>query len=76
LEKVSNISQRQMVRQISKIPGIYEVHIVTGEYDILLKARGISLAEMSNLIIDRIRAINGVRSTLTMAVFETVKEDV
>ena len=75
LEKIPKVSQRVVGRKVAKIPGIFEIHVVAGEHDLLLKARGESLAEMSNLIIDKLREIEGVSNTFTMAVFETIKEE-
>ena len=70
----TNVSQRELAKRISKIPGVYEVHIISGEYDLLLKIRGKSLEEIGKLVIDKLRELKGVGRTLTCACFETVKE--
>ena len=70
----AEISQRELAKRISKIERILEVHIVSGEYDLLLKVRGESLQEIGEIVIDKLRNINGVGKTLTLACFETVKE--
>jgi len=46
---------------------------VSGEYDILLKVRGSSIEEIGNLVVDRLRDVEGVARTLTCASFSTVK---
>ncbi len=69
-----DISQRELAKRISKIEGISEVHIISGEYDLLLKVRGGSLEEIGKLVIDKIRKLKGVGKTLTFACFETIKE--
>ena len=71
----TNVSQRELAKRISKIPGVYEVHIISGEYDLLLKIRGKSLEEIGKLVIDKLRELKGVGRTLTCACFETVKEE-
>ncbi|MCX8173066.1 MAG: Lrp/AsnC family transcriptional regulator [Thermoplasmata archaeon] len=68
-------SQREVAEKIAKIPGVYEVHLIAGEWDILLKVRAATIEEIGKLIIDRIRAIPGVARTLTCTVFETVAEN-
>ena len=68
------VSQRQLAKSISKLPGVSEVHIISGEYDLLLKVRGKSLEEIGKLVIDKLRQLKGVGRTLTCACFETVKE--
>jgi len=69
------VSQRQLAKRITKLPGVSEVHIISGEYDLLLKVRGKSLEEIGKLVIDKLRQLQGVGRTLTCACFETVKEE-
>ena len=67
------VSQRQLAQRIARIPGVYEVHIISGEYDLLLKVRGKSLEDIGKLVVDKLRKLQGVGKTLTFACFETVK---
>lgn len=73
-ESDSGISQRDTADEIATIHGIYEVHMISGEYDMLLKVRGASMEEIGRLVIDKLREVKGVARTLTCAVFTTVKE--
>ena len=68
------LSQREVAKQISKIPGVMEVHIIAGDWDILVKARGKTIKEIGNLVIDRLRKIRGIGRTLTCDTWVTVKE--
>ena len=68
------ISQRDTAEEIAQIPGISEVHLISGEYDILLKVRGASMEDIGKLVVDRLRDVKGVARTLTCASFSTVKE--
>jgi Lrp/AsnC family transcriptional regulator, leucine-responsive regulatory protein len=70
-----DISQRQLAHRIALFTGVEEVHIVSGEYDLLLKVRGSSLEEIGRLVVDRLRQVKGVGNTVTFACFETVKDD-
>jgi len=72
----TDISQRELAKRISKIKSISEVHIISGEYDLLIKARGESLEKIGKLVVDKLRKLKGVGRTLTFACFETVKEEV
>jgi len=72
----SEVSQRQLAHRIAQLPGVHEVHIISGEYDLLLKVRGRTLEDIGTLVVDRLRQMKGVGRTLTFACFETVKEDV
>lgn len=69
------VSQRELAKHIAKLPGVYEVHIISGEYDLLLKVRGRSLEDIGVLVVDKLRQLKGVGRTLTFACFETIKEE-
>ena len=71
-----NISQRELAKRIAILPNVFEVHIISGEYDLLIKVRGTSLEEIGKLIVDKLRLIKGVGRTLTCTCFETVKEEI
>jgi DNA-binding Lrp family transcriptional regulator len=70
-----DVSQRELAKRIAKLPGVHEVHIISGEYDLLLKVRGKSLEDIGILVVDKLRQLKGVGRTLTFACFETVKEE-
>jgi len=69
------ISQKMLAHQISMLPDVEEVHLISGEWDILVKVRGSSMKEIGELVIERIRTMDGVARTLTCTVFYTAKED-
>lgn len=73
-EPEKGISQRETAEDIGSLPGIFEVHMISGEYDMLLKVRGATMEDIGRLVIDRLREVKGVARTLTCAVFTTVKE--
>lgn len=70
----SGYSQREVAGRIAEIEGVHEVHIVSGDWDILVKIRGASMEEIGSIVIDKIRGIEGVARTLTCASFATIKE--
>ncbi|MCD6235943.1 MAG: Lrp/AsnC family transcriptional regulator [Thaumarchaeota archaeon] len=71
----SAISQKELSHKIAMLEDVEEAHLISGEWDILLKVRGSSMKEIGELVIDKIRAMHGVAKTLTCAVFYTAKED-
>jgi Lrp/AsnC family leucine-responsive transcriptional regulator len=68
------VSQREVARGIAELKGVYEVHLISGDYDILVKVRSSSIKSIGELIIDKIREMKGVGKTTTCACFVTVKE--
>ena len=71
----AKISQRQLAKRISKIRNVYDVYIISGEWDLLLKVRGKDMEEIGKLILDEIRAIEGVGKTVTCTCFSVIKEE-
>ncbi len=69
------VDQRTLAQKIAEFPEVTEVFVVSGEWDILLKARSESLPAVGKLIIDRLRAMPGVARTMTATSFETIKEE-
>lgn len=68
--------QRQVAEEISRLEGVYEVHLISGEWDMLLKVRSSSMEKIGELVIDNLREIKGVGRTVTCGCFTTVKEEV
>ncbi|HSV42807.1 MAG TPA: Lrp/AsnC family transcriptional regulator [Methanomassiliicoccales archaeon] len=71
----NSVSQREVGQIISSLDGVQEVHLISGEHDIIIKVRGESMERIGSLVIDKLRAIPGVGKTLTMASFSTIKEE-
>lgn len=68
------LSQRDVAKQIAAIPEVQEVHIITGSWDILIKARTDHVDTLGKLVMDKLRTVEGVENTLSCIVYETVKE--
>lgn len=71
-----NAKQREVARKISRLKGVYEVHLISGEWDMLLKVRSSSMEKIGELVIDDLREIKGVGKTVTCGCFSTVKEEI
>ncbi|HDD72398.1 MAG TPA: Lrp/AsnC family transcriptional regulator, partial [Candidatus Bathyarchaeota archaeon] len=68
------LSQREVAEEIAKFPEVQEVHIITGDWDILIKVRACSVDEIGKFVVDKLRKVRGDKKTLTCMVFETTKE--
>ncbi len=68
------VSQRDVAEEIAKFPEVQEVHIITGDWDLLVKLRAESVDAIGKFVVDKLRLISGLEKTLTCMVFETVKE--
>lgn len=70
----NNVSQQDVARSIAKLDNVAEVHVVAGQWDIILKARGASLQEIGELVVNRLRQIPGVGQTITSGSFFVIKD--
>jgi len=68
------VSQRDVAKEIAQFPEVQEVHIITGDWDLLVKIRGENVDAIGKFVVDKLRLIKGLEKTLTCMVFETVKE--
>ena len=54
------------MRTIRAIEGVTEVYMVFGGWDMILAAESDTVDKLSNLIVSRIRAVDGVAATETL----------
>jgi DNA-binding Lrp family transcriptional regulator len=68
------LSQKAVAEEIAKFPEVQEVHIITGDWDLLIKLKAENVNTMGKFVIDKLRLVRGIEKTLTCMVFETTKE--
>jgi DNA-binding Lrp family transcriptional regulator len=68
------LSQREFCREIACHPLVQDVHVLSGEFDVLLKVRAHSIDEMNGFIVDFLRGIPAVDKTLTMFAMDSYLE--
>ncbi|MEA2089278.1 MAG: Lrp/AsnC family transcriptional regulator [Thermoproteota archaeon] len=73
-EREKPLSQRELAQQISHFLEVQEVHIITGDWDLIVKVKAQDVGAVGKFVIDKLRLVEGVEKTLTCMVFETEKE--
>lgn len=68
------ITQRDVAEEIARFLEVQEVHVITGDWDLLVKLRAENVEAVGKFVVDKLRRIKGLEKTLTCMVFETVKE--
>lgn len=66
--------EARVARVIAEIPEVQEVHHVAGDDCLLLKVRARDPEHLSQILRDRLGRVDGVRSTRTTIVLESIKE--
>jgi len=70
----SGENQRDVARRLARFPNVLETHVITGDWDILLKIRGKSPKEIGDFVMTKLRKTKGVGRTQSITVWETFKE--
>ncbi|MFB0543344.1 MAG: Lrp/AsnC family transcriptional regulator [Candidatus Bathyarchaeia archaeon] len=68
------LSQRDIAREVARFPEVLEVHIITGDWDILIKVKERDVNAIGRFVVDKLRTVTGIERTLTCMVFDSVKE--
>ena len=66
LLSISPLKEKNVYELLKNIPEITEVHPLFGEYDILLKIECDNIDSIGNVVINKIRSIQGVMDTKTL----------
>ncbi|MGB9714618.1 MAG: Lrp/AsnC family transcriptional regulator [Candidatus Bathyarchaeales archaeon] len=73
-DDAKQFSQRGIAEEIAKFPEVQEVHIITGDWDLLIKVKAENVDKIGKFVVDKLRLVKGIEKTLTCMVFETTKE--
>jgi DNA-binding Lrp family transcriptional regulator len=57
--------ERAVLDKVKHLRNVIEAHMVYGPYDIFLKAEARTVEELNQLIVDDIRSIEGIKTTMT-----------
>ena len=68
------LSQRKVAREIASFPEVQEVHIISGEWDILIKVKAKDIDAVGKYVVDKLRLLRGIAKTLTCVAFHSEKE--
>jgi len=68
------LDQRKIAKEVARLSEVQEVHIIAGDWDILIKVKERDVAAVGRFVVDKLRNIRGIERTLTCMVFDAVKE--
>ena len=70
LINVESGSEDEVLRELKKIEGVEEAYFSYGVYDLITKIKADTMESLKDMVTRRIRALNKVRSTLTLILME------
>ncbi|NYZ75443.1 Lrp/AsnC family transcriptional regulator [Candidatus Micrarchaeota archaeon] len=62
----------QFLLDLYSLPGVQEMHYVTGRYDVVLKVAFKDMQELNDLLVDRLKRTAGIESTETTLTLKKV----
>lgn len=71
IEDGKSITEEEMAKAISKLPGVEETHIVTGGTDIIARIRVKNMEALNRFVVDVLRNVEGVENTQTLITLTT-----
>jgi len=57
-----------VAQAISEIPGVDEVDVVTGPYDVIVKASADTMDELGKMVLGSVQKVTGINRTITSPV--------
>jgi len=72
--KIDTKQAEAIARQVSEYGIVEDLFMVTGEVDLILKARFENYMAMKTFVLDKLAPINGIKDTKTMMVVTAFKE--
>ena len=63
-------ADKKVFNEVRKVSNVKECHQLYGDYDMIIKLEGDSMAKLKKIVTCKIRRIDGVRSTQTTLVME------
>ena len=68
------LSQRNVAREVARFDEVQEVHVVSGDWDLLIKIKAKDVDAIGRFVVDKLRTVKGIEKTVTCMVFDTAKE--
>lgn len=62
--------EEDVLKRLKSIPNVEEAYRVFGVYDTIVKVKATTMEELRSILTERVRRLQGVRSTLTMIVMD------
>ncbi len=73
VKTVPGVDQKEMLEQIASIPHVIETAMITGDFDIIFKARVSSIDELNEIVVQRLRKQKTIADARTMLSYESIE---
>jgi Lrp/AsnC family leucine-responsive transcriptional regulator len=70
----ATLSQREVAKEVATFPEVQEVHVISGDWDLLIKVKTTDIDAVGRFVVDKLRTVRGIEKTVTCMAFDTAKE--
>ena len=70
LVRVSPKHEKDVFNKLSKLLEVIEIHSLFGEYDLLAKVESVGYESIGEIVVNKIRTIDGIIDTQTLAAID------
>lgn len=70
LVRVSPKHEKDVFNKLSKLLEVVEIHSLFGEYDLLAKVESVGYESIGEIVVSKIRTIDGIIDTQTLAAID------
>jgi len=67
-------SYNEIAERVAKFPEVESLHLVSGDYDLLMEVEGDSMSEVSSFISEKVAPVPEITQTVTHYVMDTYKD--
>ena len=69
----ANVTQKELCRNIASMDNVLSASIISGSWDLIILTVARNIKELSDLVLDKLKSMEGVARTLSIPVFEHIK---
>ena len=69
----ANVTQKELCRNIASMDNVLSASIISGSWDLIILTVARNIKELSDLVLDKLKSMEGVARTLSVPVFEHIK---
>ena len=69
----ANVTQKELCRNIASMDNVLSASIISGSWDLIILTVARNMKELSDLVLDKLKSMEGVARTLSVPVFEHIK---
>ena len=74
VKAAAKADQKKLLNYIAGKPAVFEAAMITGEFDVLFKARVENMNELNKLVVQELRKSELISETRTMISYETIEK--